>query len=196
VFKLSFLLTNVLPAVTLLKRGFLNCLKPDHQSAALNKRIVVRASKAPYVVFGIIFGGLAIFSIVTAWVAHPPFWKFGAIFLVVYAFTLIWLRSFEVKLDDGGVACTSIFGSKSLRWDEIDRAEIRLSYRPEYEQDEPGHGFRAPFRLVILSKPASAKPPVRIDIKLLSRTDIQKLVKRLEASLAGCKVNVPSWMAL
>ena len=52
-----------------------------------------------------------------------------------------------------------------------------------------------PFGLVIFSKPTSAKPPVRINIKLLSRTDIQKMVERLEASLAGCKVNVPSWMA-
>jgi hypothetical protein len=170
-------------------------LKPDHQSAALNTRIVVRASKAPYVVFGIIFGGLAIFSIVTAWVAHPPFWRFGAIFLVVYAFTLIWLRSFEVKLGEGGVACASIFGEKSLRWDEIDRAEIRLGYRLKYEQDEPNHGFRAPFRLIILAKSTSGKSPVIINIKLLRRTDIQKLVERLEASLAGCKLNVPSWIA-
>jgi hypothetical protein len=116
-------------------------------------------------------------------------------FLAAYGFVVLYLRSFEVKLDGEGVVCASIFGSKSLRWDEIDRAEIRLIYRLKYEQDEPGQAFRPPFRLVIFSKPTLAKPPVRINIKLLSRTDIQKLVERLEARLAGCKVNVPSWMA-
>ena len=194
-FKPPFLLTNVLLPVTLLKRGFLIPLKPDHQSAALNKRIVVRASKAPYVMFGFIFGGLTIFSFVVAWLVDPSFWKPGATILAGYAFSLIWLRSFEVKLDGEGVVCTSIFGSKSLSWNEIDRAEIRLSYRPRYEKDEPGHAFRASFRLVIFSKPTSAKPPVRINIKLISYSDFQKVAERLEASIAGCKVNVPSWMA-
>ena len=193
--KPPFVLTNVLPPVTLLKRGFRIPLKPDHQRGALNTPIVVRASKAPYVVFGLILGGLAVFSFAIAWVAHPPFWKFGAVFLAVYAFTVTWLRSVEVKVDADGIASGSLFGTKILRWEEIDRAEIRLSYRPKYEQDEPGHAFKAPFRLVIFPYPVTAKPPVRIEIKLLSRTDIQKLVERLEASLAGCKLNVPSWMA-
>jgi hypothetical protein len=191
VFKPPFLLTNVLLPATLLKRGFLTRLKPDHQSAILNKRIVLRASKAPYVVFGFILGGLAVFSFISAWLADPSFWKPGATILVGYAFSLIWLRSFEVKLDGVGVVCTSIFGSKSLRWDEIDRAETRLSYRPRYEEDEPGHTFRAPSRLVIFSKPTSAKPPVRINIKLISYSDFQKVAERLEASLAGCKINAP-----
>lgn len=100
-----------------------------------------------------------------------------------------------MKLDGEGIACTSIFGSKSLQWDEIDRAEIRLGYRPSYNKDELGHAFRPPFRLVIFSKPTSTKPPVRINIKLLSRTDFQKLVERLETGVTGGKLNVPSWMA-
>jgi len=156
---------------------------------------VVRASKAPYVVFGLILGGLAVFSFVIAWVAHPPFWKFGAVLLALYAFTVTWLRSVEVKVDAEGIASGSLFGTRSLRWEEIDRAEIRLGYRPKYEQDEPGHAFKAPFRLVIFPDPLTAKPPVRIEIKLLSRADLQKLVERLEASLAGCKISGTSWMA-
>lgn len=139
-------------------------------------------------------GGLGIFSLALGWM-ELSFVKPGVTFLAAYGVVVLWLRSIKVKVDEEGVACTSIFGSKYLRWEEIDRAEIRLWYRPKYEQDEPGQAFRAPFRLVIFSKPTSAKPPVRINIKLLSRTDIQNLVERLEASVAGCKVNVPPWMA-
>ena len=170
-------------------------MKPDHQSGALNNRIVVHASRAPYIVFGVMFGGIGVLCLFLGLLVERSFLKPGATFLAVYGVVVLWLRSFEVKLDGEGVVCTSIFGSKFLQWDEIDRAELRLTYRSKYEQDEPGQAFRAPFRLVIFSKPTSAKSPVRINIKLLSRTDIQKLVERLEASVAGCKLNVPSWMA-
>jgi hypothetical protein len=142
------------------------------------------------------FGGIGLLCLFLGWFfIDQSFVKPGTTFLAAYGFVVLWLRSFEAKVDGEGVVCTSIFGSKSLRWEEIDRAEIRLWYLPKYEQDEPGQAFRAPFRLVIFSKPTSAKPPVRINIKLLSRTDIQNLVERLEASIAGCKVNVPPWMA-
>jgi hypothetical protein len=195
VFKPPFPLTNVPPAVTLLKRGFRIPLKPDHQSGALNNRIVVHASRAPYIVFGVMFVGIGVLCLFLGLLVERSFLNPGATFLAAYGVVVLWLRSFEVKLDGEGVVCTSIFGSKALQWDEIDRAELRLGYRPKYEQDEPGQAFRALFRLVIFSKPTSAKPPVRINIKLLNRTDIQILVERLEASVAGCKLNVPSWMA-
>jgi|SRR6185295_16371131 len=138
-------------------------------------------------------GGLCLFF---AWLLDDgSFLKSGATFLVGYGIVVLWLRSFEVKLDEVGVAAGSIFGKRSLQWEEIDRAEMRLSYRPTYERDEPGHGFRAPFRLVILAKSTSGENPVIINIKLLSRTDIQTLVEILETSLAGCKVSVPAWIA-
>lgn len=146
---------------------------------------------ASYLVFSLVFGGLGIFSLMSAWLAHPSFWKPGATFIAAYAVSVLWLRSFEVRLDEVGVACASIFGKKSLRWSEIDQAEVRLSYRSKYERDEPGHAFRAPFRLVIFSKPASNKPPVRINIKLISRHDFQKLVERLEARLEKGKLDLP-----
>jgi hypothetical protein len=140
-------------------------------------------------------GGIGVLCLFLGLFVDRSFLKPGATFLAAYGIVVLWLRSIEVKLDGEGVVCTSIFGSKSLLWDEIDRAELRLRYRTKYEQDEPGQAFRAPFRLVIFSKLTLTKSPVRINIKLLSRTEIQKLVERLEGSLARCKVNVPPWMA-
>jgi hypothetical protein len=194
--KTPFHLTGIFPPVTILIRGFCTPLKPNHQSDGLTTRIVVRVSRAPYIIFGVIFGGLSLLCFLVVGFYNDWSW-FGAgvICLAAYGIHVLWFRSFEVKLDEDGVACASLFGKRVLRWDEIDRAEIRLWYKPKYEEDEPGQAFRPPFRLVVFSKPTSAKPPVRINIKLLSRTDIQKLVERLEASVAGCKVNVPSWMA-
>jgi len=171
-------------------------VKPGCEGGALNKSIVVHASRAPYIVFGVMLGGIGVLCLFCAWLLiDGSFLKPGATFIAGYGIVVLWLRSFEVKLDDAGVAAGSIFGKRSLQWEEIDRAEMRLSYRPTYEHDEPGHAFRAPFRLVILAKSTSGKNPVIINIKLLSRTDFQTLVERLEASLAGCKVSVPSWMA-
>ena len=115
--------------------------------------------------------------------------------LAVYGIDVLWLRSIGVKLDEDGVACASLFGKQSLRWDEIDRAEVRLSYQAKYWQDEPSHAFCAPFRLVIFSKANSGKPPVRINIKLISRADLQRLVERLEARLQGTKIDLPWFLS-
>lgn len=108
---------------------------------------------------------------------------------------VLWLRSFEVKLDGEGVVCTSIFGSKSLRWEEIDRAELRLKYRLKYEQDEPGQAFRAPFRLVIFFKAYLGETAGENQYQAAKSYRYSEIGGKAEASVAGCKVNVPPWMA-
>ena len=164
------------------------------RDAGSDELLVVGASRAPYIIFGIIFGGLAVFCFFTAWVADSTFWGPGAISLGVYAFTVIWLRSIQVRVDVDGITSSSLFGMRALRWTDIDRAELRLTYRPTYELDEPGHAFRAPFRLVVLTKAIEAKPPISFNIKLISFNDFQKLRRKLIAKLPESKIELPSWM--
>ena len=64
-------------------------LKPDHQSPVFNKRIVVRASNAPYIVFGVILGVVGILSLALGLVMEPSFVKPGVTFLAAYGIVVL-----------------------------------------------------------------------------------------------------------
>jgi hypothetical protein len=156
--------------------------------------MVVSASRESYVTFSVILGGLALLCVCTAWFVHPSFWIPAIVLLAVNSASVIWLRSFKVKVDEVGILHTTLLGSKLLEWSEIRRAELRTGYRLRYEVDEPGHGFGPPFRLVVLPKSEVSKPPVTVNIKLISRESLRMLCEELESKLEGVKLNIPPFM--
>jgi hypothetical protein len=154
--------------------------------------MVFRAKRNVYIIFSVMFGGLVVLNLVAAVFGDSSFWLAVAISSFVYACSMLWLRASQITATNDGVRLGCLFvADKSLSWDEIASAEIRVGYSVRYGSLD---ALRPPFRLVILPKEGIKKPPIVINVNLLSLDDLQRLCDALEARLQVTNFDRPAFM--
>lgn len=154
--------------------------------------LVFRAKRSVYIIFTVMFGGLVMFSLGVAVFGDSSFWMAVAISSVVYTCSMLWLRASQIIVTDDGVRLGHLFvADKFLSWNEIASAEIRVGYSVKYGSLD---ALRPPFRLVILPKEGINKPPIVLNVNLLSPDDLQRLCDALDARIQVTKFDRPAFL--
>lgn len=125
---------------------------------------VFRASPSSYLIMGGILGGIFAFTLWATLFTHPSFWKGAATFGLAFAFALLWLGAFEIRIGDGELRLRSLFGGvKQIACDEI--LGVRLGF------DLRTNG--GPLRLFVEQKNGST---TSINAKVFSREAIRAVL--------------------
>jgi hypothetical protein len=141
----------------------------------------ITVARSAYVVISLIFGGPLIL-VVPAVTRHPSFSSFEVIALqsTFLLIGLFWLRSIKIELSGQGIGYTTLFsGRRFLAWSEIKTAELKFGYR----ESKLSNAVRPIFRLVIEPQPSSGKPPIIINIKVLSKNDVKHLMDIVDSNV-------------
>jgi len=90
----------------------------------------------------IVFGPLAVlFTYGSFDMPGRGFWQPAAVFWGIYAWSLLWLRYFEITIGDGELRFRALFsGTRTIRDQDIEK--IRLAW-------EIGNGLQGPLRLIV-----------------------------------------------
>ncbi len=147
-------------------------LKPHPNDVGTEQSI--RASRSAYVTFSIIIGLPLIGYLLLPFLGKPLLWEPISILLSAAVLLLIWLRSFQVTLDDSKIAYKTLFSARSyLDYSDIVTAKIESGVSPG--KDRNG----ATVRLVVQPSPTSGKQPLIINAKVFSREDIRLILSTL-----------------
>ncbi len=90
------------------------------------------------------------------------------------AFSLLWVRSHEIRLSKGELAYQTPFRKgRSISLSEIEKAEVKVGvfrYRDR---------FKPTVRLEVVPKPSSGREPIVIGLKLFAEHDVNRLFDAL-----------------
>ena len=149
-----------------------------------NRSIILQAGKKVYFVFGIILGApflvglLALYKMSSQGYFEAGLLKIIALWLLGSTFTFLWLRVARIELSDEAIFYRSIwrFGRIiSLTFSEINKAEIKIGVFKYSDRLKPT------VRLELTPKPLIKKPPIIINLKILSENDAKKIFDFLDS---------------
>jgi len=146
----------------------------------MNKQtIVLRAGKAPFLIFGPVFGVSAAFLLYNAFFAGNVLnWVAAIISLGALVLLFMWLKAFRLELTEDAVAYKTLFThSRELRYSEIEESVVTLG------ADNYRDRFRPTLRLNIQPYKNLNKPVITINIKVFDRTEIHDAIQVLNAKL-------------
>ncbi len=127
-----------------------------------------RASKEPYIVFSIIFGGLCLLSAYSALTHGGDGWQVAVMFGCALVFVIIWLAVFEIRFDQEELIFRDLFsGTRRIKLTDIQK--IRLAWKW-------GKDNRGPLRLIVEPSPHSGLQPFAINAKVFSREAVQSVL--------------------
>ena len=139
--------------------------------------IDARACLASYLTFGAIFPLLAIFGLFVVIKTPNHSYEFVYIPAAIGVGIALWLRAFRLTIADGELTYRTLFGSRSIRVADIERAETQLV--------ATGRGsYRV---LVINPRPETMQEPIRVNIKVFSREDLRCLFDLLGSKFRGSR---------
>lgn len=134
---------------------------------------VLRVSRTPYVVFGTIWGGLSIPSLIAAR-TEPSFLTLALITLGTCFGFFLWLSRYKLEIADGILTCRTLFtGSRSVPLNAVARLKAESGYKSSEDENKPF------FRLVLEPRPGTPYEPISINLNVFKREDIERLKQLL-----------------
>ena len=136
-----------------------------------NTILDARAAASTYVIFGLMFGPVSLFSIFA-------FRELRVVVLLsfVLLFLFIWIRTFRIVVEGDTLLYTSVFaGKRSVPRNRIASARTEIGTK---------NAFGPMYRLVIDLSEDSNEKPIVINTKVFRREDIRKLLAILQSSLS------------
>jgi hypothetical protein len=132
-------------------------------------RMEARSCPSTYIVFLSMFGALAGLGFAVGLRRHD--WVGFWVSLVPLFFSIAWIASFQLKIDDHALEYRSLFGGrKSIALLEIAKAEVKTG---------PENSFGPFYRLTIYPQHELRLRPIVINLKVFSREDLKQLYKIL-----------------
>jgi hypothetical protein len=107
-------------------------------------------------------------------------WQPIVICLLALAFFLLWLRSYKLVLSDHGISYRSLFrGTISLVLSEIEKVHVQVECSISADR------YRPTIRMIFEPKAFVRKPPIVVNLKLFSKTDLSQLNDLIDSKLKG-----------
>src|SRR5262245_20210 len=134
-----------------------------------------RACLSSYLTLGGIFCVLTLFGVDVAVRAPAHDWSFAYIPAGILMFVVLWLVSIRLKVANGVLSYRILFWTRSVNLADIERAETRL-FRTG----------RGPYRaLIIYPRVGKTQKTLRMNIKVFSRKDVERLFDLLGSKFHG-----------
>jgi hypothetical protein len=132
-------------------------------------RMEARSSPSTYIVFLSMCGALAGLGFAAGLRRHD--WAGFWVSLVPLFFSIAWIASFQLKIDDHALEYRSLFGGrKSIALLEIAKAEVKTGAEKSF----------GPFyRVTIYPRQGLRLQPIVINLKVFSREDLKQLYESL-----------------
>jgi hypothetical protein len=134
-----------------------------------------RASLRSYLTLGTIFLLLTLFGLLVAIKTPAHDWNFVYIPAAIGLGVVLWLRTIRLTIADGELSYHTLFGIRSIRISDIEKAETQLIGTSKGQ-------YRA---LVVHPYPASTRKPMRVHIGAFSREDLGRLFDLLSPKFKG-----------
>jgi hypothetical protein len=132
-------------------------------------RLVVRVSRVPYVVFGVIWGGISLLGFAAARRA-PSFLPAAVATLGVCIGWWVWLSGHALNVTGGVLTCRTLFGGRrSLPVKDIARVVAVTGYEHLRDHSKPF------FRLVLEPRPGTPHGDLSIAVNVFRQEDIAQL---------------------
>ena len=107
-----------------------------------------RAGLHGYVVFSTIFGGLTALAVWDVMHRGPSFWEAVILFAGLWVFSIVWLRTFEIRITDDELIFRTLFGgTKRIHHGDIRKVLVRFDLS----------GWGGPLRLWVHPKDTNKK---------------------------------------
>ncbi len=121
------------------------------------------------------------FGICLAAAVHSPhLWPAVLLCATTGVFLSVWLLSFRLEVQDDQITYRSLLGGRrSLAWHEVATARI------EGGAASLADAWKPTFRLIIQPKPGVAAPPLTINLKVFTRSQIRQLLDVLSARVSS-----------
>jgi hypothetical protein len=146
-------------------------------------RIVIRAEKAQYLLTSLFWAPLLVLAVVT-FLKRPSSNLKEMVFLAVVlgVFIIAWVRRFRIELTDHSIKYRTLFtGTLEIQLADIESAEMQFGVTKYADR------FRPPMRLELVPKSDNFNGSgiVSINLKMFSRSDIQRLVEHIQSKKSG-----------
>jgi len=132
-------------------------------------KVIIRAGKKIYVVFGIIWSVPLICGMLVLY-KDPLVWQFPVVIALMTTFCFFWLRFFKIELSDDGILYRTLWNlgrSKSLAFTEISKVEIKIGIFKYSDR------FKPTVRLDLYPNRSVKKPPIVINMKVFAERDLK-----------------------
>lgn len=137
--------------------------------------LTIKAATSTYVTFGVIWGTLALIAFIVSWKTSSSLAVF-ALLILVMVFCFTWIAAFKLVLANGVLSYRTLFGgTRSIPLSEIERAEGAIGY------DKYSDRLKPPIRLVIQPSSSSRQKAIHVNLKVLRRQDVLRVIKALES---------------
>jgi hypothetical protein len=149
----------------------------------MESRIIIRAEKAQYLVTSLFWAPLLVLAILT--LLKRPSSNLKEMVFVAAAlgvFIITWVQRFRIELTDQTIRYRTLFtGTREIQLADIESAEMQFGTTKYADR------FRPPMRLELVPKSGKSNGfgIVSINIKMFSRSDIQRLVEHIQSKQSG-----------
>jgi hypothetical protein len=137
----------------------------------------LKARTAPFVVFGVLWGGVFILAAITG-ITAPSARPVAALLLGVLAIFMIWLKSFLLELTGGTVRYKTLFSEVRMRVRDIASMRVETGISERYLDRFKVQGF---VRLVIEPVSMLKMRPVVINASVLGYGGVMTFASEVEA---------------
>ena len=143
--------------------------------------LIIRASVSTYVVFGLMWGALLAGLILIP--RNPGYWGVVALSLLGFTLSFAWIASLKLVIANEFMSYRTLFtGTRSFALSEIECSDLAIGYESVSEH------FKPPIRLVIRPHQSTGKKPINVNLKVLNKSDIARLMKILGSQVEKMKV--------
>jgi len=139
-------------------------MMPDVPHSQIGE-VDARASLRSYLTLGSIFLLLALFGLFVAIKAPIHDWNFVYIPTAIGLGVVLWLRTIRLTIADGELSYHTLFGIRSIRLTDIEKAETQLIGTSKGQ-------YRA---LMVYPYPEKMQKPMRVNIGAFSREDLGRV---------------------
>jgi hypothetical protein len=130
--------------------------------------LVVRVSRAPFIVFGVLWGGLSLLGFAAA-MKEPSFLPAAVAMLGACAGFILWLSRYSLEVTDGILTYRTLFtGRRSLPVTDIARLRAVSGYERMKDETKPF------FRLVVEPRAGTPHEDLSINLNVFKREDLEQ----------------------
>jgi hypothetical protein len=139
----------------------------------MNQGLTMRAGTSAYIVFSLIFGYIAVLSVIAA-VSNRSMLVAAVLAVGVLVLSWMWLITFRVTVSSESVSYTTLFrGTVTFDFTEIDSIRLESGIRGFADR------FKPFVRIVIEPSKESHRQPAYVNIKILGSSAVAELKKAL-----------------